>query len=175
MDPTKLAVGSGIAVVAVGGGLGAKFAVDARTPSSLKNNGEYSGTGDKSKYGYKNADKLMSTLAVRNNFFWEERVLDLAKQEPINLSTGGFFGTSFNEKITAYKTEKGNSTSNETTIKEKLDEAVKDLKEKCKSKYDDVSTSMTSGDDAKWREFWELCSVSKQVPSNLEDTFSVKA
>ncbi|WP_216083711.1 hypothetical protein, partial [Candidatus Mycoplasma haematohominis] len=144
-------------------------------PSSLKNNGEYSGTGDKSKYGYKNADKLMSTLAERNNFFWEERVLDLAKQEPMNFLSGGFFETDLKSKITAYKTEKKKDNPNAQTVREKLDEAVKDLKEKCKSKYDDVSTSMTSGDDAKWREFWELCSVSKQVPSNLVDTFSVKA
>ncbi|GCE63654.1 hypothetical protein MHSWG343_06540 [Candidatus Mycoplasma haematohominis] len=126
-------------------------------PTTLKGQSGYSSDSDKSKYGYKHADKLISTAADRNKVFWEERVKKLVSNST-SIETEGFFKDGFKTEFEGYK-----SSTNDSS---KLNTAVEKLKEGCKQQYGKTSDP-TATDKAKWEEFWRFCSVDGSVPSNL--------
>ncbi|GCE63798.1 hypothetical protein [Candidatus Mycoplasma haematohominis] len=151
---------AGTTATAVAGGFGIKCAIDQQQPTTLVGEEGYSGT-DNSKYGQKRASLLMSTTAERNKPFWEQRVKKLVEGSSFSLVAESYFKTNFETKLNDYKTNKMDET--------KLKAAVDELKSNCKSKYDETATALKTADKSKWEEFWRFCSVSGEVPSDLDN------
>ncbi|WP_216083349.1 hypothetical protein [Candidatus Mycoplasma haematohominis] len=127
-------------------------------PTTLKGEDDYSGANN-NKYGFKHADKLISVEADRNKPFWEKRVEELSNESGLTIAEDGFFKTDFKSKLEAYKSAK--------TEVNKLNEAVKALKDDCKAKYSD-ETNSEENDKSKWAEVWKFCSVDRKIPDNLK-------
>ncbi|WP_216083578.1 hypothetical protein [Candidatus Mycoplasma haematohominis] len=129
-------------------------------PTTLKGQSGYSSDNDKSKYGYKHADELISTVADRNKVFWEKRVEKLAKETSLNFDANSFFKDNFKSAFETYKSE--SNTSNKPS---ELKAAVEKLKTDCKAKYS-YTTEPVVGDQTKWTEFWKFCSVKGELSDN---------
>ncbi|WP_216083560.1 hypothetical protein [Candidatus Mycoplasma haematohominis] len=129
-------------------------------PTTLKGQSGYSETTNNTKYGYKHADQLISTVADRNRGFWEERVKKLVSGDSVTFVSGGFFENNFKTAFDAYKAE-----TKDVDKPSKLTSAVEKLKEGCKAKYGHTD-AINSSDQEKWTEFWKFCSVEGKLPDN---------